>query len=160
MKVVTLCLVFVPAAVGAVGWAAQDRPNPSGTWIGVGPQHETRKLSVKQDDSTLSLDGGPDYRATFRLDGSETKMSAPDGKSLLVKAAWNGNTLVVTVRDPEMMQEIRRQTCSGGKGRSATVIAGTVNGSRWWRRPPSSRQRCAIVNTTNGMPCVTLKVES
>ena len=110
MKFVTLCLVLVVAAAGAVGLAAQDRPNLSGSWISVGPQKETRELSVKHDDSTLSLDGGPDYKATFRLDGSETKMSAPDGKSLLVKATWKGNTLVVTVHDSETKQDVRRQT--------------------------------------------------
>ena len=38
MKFVTLCLVLVVAAFGAVGLAAQDKPNFSGTWIGVGPQ--------------------------------------------------------------------------------------------------------------------------
>ena len=36
MKFVILCLVFVVAAFGAVGLAAQGRPHFSGTWIGLG----------------------------------------------------------------------------------------------------------------------------
>jgi len=110
MKFVTLGLVFVVAACGAVGLAARGSPNLSGMWISVGPEQPIRELSVKHDGSTLSFDGGPDYKATFKLDGSETTLSAPDGKSLRVKAAWEGNTLVVTVRDPETKQDIRRQT--------------------------------------------------
>ena len=47
---------------------------------------------------------------TFKLDGSETEMSAPDKKPLLAKAVWEGNTLVVTVHFPEIKQDIRRQT--------------------------------------------------
>jgi hypothetical protein len=110
MKVVARCLVFVVAAFSAVGWAAQGKPNLSGMWISVGPQQEIRELSVKHHGSTLSLDGGPDHKATFKTDGSETKMSVPDGKSLLVKAFWEDNTLVVTLQDPETKQDIRRQT--------------------------------------------------
>jgi hypothetical protein len=37
-------------------------------------------------------------------------MSAPDGKPLLAKAAWEGNTLVVTIYFPELKQDIRRLT--------------------------------------------------
>jgi len=111
MKFVTLCLFIVVAAVGVVGLAAQGRPNFSGRWIGVGPQQNIRELTIKHDDSTLSLEGEPDVaKHTFKLDGSETKMSAPDGKPLLAKAAWEGNTLVVTVHFPEIKQDIRRQT--------------------------------------------------
>ena len=110
MKFVTLGLVFVVAAFGVVESAAQGGPNLSGMWISVGPEQPMRELTVKVDGSTLSLDGGPDYKATFKLDGSETTLSAPDGKLLLVKAAWKGNTLVVTVHDPETKQDIRRQT--------------------------------------------------
>ena len=54
MKVVTPCLVVALTVVGAVGLAAQDRPNLSGAWIGVGPEKDARALSIKQDDSTLS----------------------------------------------------------------------------------------------------------
>src|SRR5262245_29491024 len=111
MKIVTLCLGFVVAAFGAVGLAAQNRPNFSGTWVGVGPQQEIRELTIKHDGSTLSLEGKPDVtKRTFKLDGSETEMSAPDGKPLLAKAAWEGNTLVMTIHFPEIKQDIRRQT--------------------------------------------------
>ena len=111
MKFVTLCLALVVAAFGAVGLAAQDRPNFSGTWIGVGPQQEIRELTVKHDGSTLSFEGQPDVtKRTFKLDGSETEMSAPDGKPLLAKAVWEGKTLVVTIHFPELKQDIRRLT--------------------------------------------------
>jgi hypothetical protein len=112
MKFVTLCLVLVVVAFDAVGLAAQDRPNFSGTWVAVGPQQGMRELTIKQDDSTLSFEAQPDMtkRHTFKLDGSETEMSAPDGKPLLAKAAWKGKTLVMTVHSPETKQDIRRQT--------------------------------------------------
>ena len=111
MKFVTLCLVLVVAAFGAVGLVAQDRPNFSGTWIGVGPQQEIRELTIKHDGSTLSVEGQPDVtKHTFKLDGSETEMSAPDGKPLLAKAVWKGKTLVVTIHFPELKQDIRRLT--------------------------------------------------
>ena len=111
MKFVTLCLVLVVAAFGAVGLVAQDRPNFSGTWIGVGPQQEIRELTIKHDGSTLSVEGQPDVtKHTFKLDGSETELSAPDGKPLLAKAVWKGKTLVVTIHFPELKQDIRRLT--------------------------------------------------
>ena len=111
MKFVTRCLVVVIAAFGAVGLAAQDRPHFSGRWVAVGPQQGVRELTIKQDGSTLSVEGKPDVtKRTFKLDGSEAEMSAPDGKLLLAKAAWEGNTLVVTIHFPEIKQDIRRQT--------------------------------------------------
>ena len=111
MKFVTLSLVVVAAAFGAVGLAAQARPDFSGTWIAVGAQQGIRELTVKHDDSTLSFEGQPNVaKHTFKLDGSETKMTAPDGKPLLGKVVWKGNTLVVTVHLPEIQRDIRRQT--------------------------------------------------
>jgi hypothetical protein len=59
----------------------------------------------------LSFEGQPDVtKRTFTLDGSETEMSAPDGKPLLAKAVWEGNTLVMTIHLPELKQDIRRVT--------------------------------------------------
>jgi hypothetical protein len=111
MKCVTLCLVLVVAAFGAAGVAGQDRPNFSGTWIVVGPEQGIRELTIKQDASTLSLEGQPDVaKHAFKLDGSETEMSAPDGKPLRARAAWEDRTLVVTVHFPELKQDIRRVT--------------------------------------------------
>ena len=111
MKIVTLCLGFVVGAFGAAGLAAQDKPNFSGTWVGVGPQQGIQELVIKHDGSTLSFEGKPDVaKHTFKLDGSETEMSAPDGKPLLAKAAWEGNTLVITIHFPEIKQDIRRLT--------------------------------------------------
>ena len=111
MKFVTPCLVLVVATFGVLGLSAQARPNFSGTWIGVGPQPPIRELTINHDDSTLSLEGQPDVaKRTFKLDGSETEMSAPDGKPLFARAAWEGNTLVVTIHFPEIKQDIRRVT--------------------------------------------------
>ena len=110
MRLAALCLVFFAAAFGVVELAAQAKPNFSGVWVGVGAQKPVRELNVKHDSSTLAFDGGPDYKATLNLDGSETKIIAPDGKPLLAKAAWTGNTLVVTLHMPEIKQDIRRQT--------------------------------------------------
>ena len=111
MKLATLCFVLGVTAFGASGFAAQDKPNFSGTWIVVGPEQGIQELTIKHDDSTLSLEGKPDVtKRTFRLDGSETEMSAPDGKPLRARAAWEGKTLVVTIHFPELKQDIRRLT--------------------------------------------------
>jgi hypothetical protein len=111
MKCVTLCFAVVVAALGAVGLATQGKPNFSGTWIVVGPEQGIRELTIKHDDSTLSLEGQPNVtKHTFKLDGAETEMSAPDGKPLLARVAWEGNTLVVTIHFPEIKQDIRRVT--------------------------------------------------
>jgi hypothetical protein len=108
----TPCLVFVAAAFGAVELTAQAKPNLSGVWVRVegGAQKAGQELTVKHDASTLAFDGGPDYKATIKLDGSETKFSGPDGRVLLAKAAWEGSTLIVTVHSPDTSQDIRRQT--------------------------------------------------
>ena len=132
MKFVTLGFVIVVAAVGAVGLAAQGKPNLSGAWIGIDPQQGVRELTIKQDDSTLTFEGQPGVtKQTFKLDGSETKMSGPDGKPLLAKAVWKGDTLVVTVNEPESTQDIRRLTWAlDGDGQLVLVteILGTIIG--------------------------------
>ena len=111
MKFATSLLVIVLVAVGAVGLRAQAKPNFSGTWVGVLRQQTIRELTIKHDDSTLSFEGQPDVpKRTFKLDGSPTEMSGPDGKPLLAKAAWEGSTLVMTIHFPETKQDIRRQT--------------------------------------------------
>ena len=111
MKFVTLCLALVVAAFGAVGLAAQGKPNLSGTWIAVGPQQHTRELTIKHDASTLTIEGQPDVpKQSFNLDGSETKLNAPDGKPLVWRAVWEGTKLVVTVHFPEIQKDIRRVT--------------------------------------------------
>jgi hypothetical protein len=111
MKFVTRCLVLVVASFGLLGFAAQGRPNFSGTWIAADPQQAIRELTIRHDDGTLSLEGQPNVtKTTFKLDGSDTEMSAPDGKPLLARAAWEGTTLMVMVHFPEIKQDIRRLT--------------------------------------------------
>jgi hypothetical protein len=111
MRFVTPCVVFVAAAFAAVGLAAQAKPNLSGVWVNLDPQKPLKELSVKQDGSTLTWDGEGTSKTTINLDGSETKMVAPDGKDLPVKAGWEGNTLVVNVYAADnASQSIRRLT--------------------------------------------------
>jgi hypothetical protein len=111
MKFLTLCLVLVVTAFGAVELSAQGKPNFSGRWTAEGSPEGLRELTLKQDASTLTLEGQPGLtKRTFKLDGSETEMSAPDGKPLLAKLVWEGNTLVMTINSPELKQDIRRQT--------------------------------------------------
>jgi hypothetical protein len=83
MRFAAVCLVCVAAAFGAVEPTAQSRPNFSGAWVGVGAQKPGRNLNVTHDGSTLAFDGGPDYKATLNLDGSETKSSLLTGSLLL-----------------------------------------------------------------------------
>ena len=111
MKFLTLCLVLVVTAFGAVELSAQGKPNFSGRWTAEGSPQGLRELTLKQDASTLTLEGQPGLtKRTFKLDGSETEMSAPDGKPLLAKLVWEGKALVVTIYFPELKQDIRRLT--------------------------------------------------
>lgn len=134
MRLAALSVVLVTATFGAVELAAQAKPNLSGVWVSVGGQEPVRELNVKHDGATLVFDGGPDYKATLNLDGSETKVIAPDGKPLLAKAVWTGTTLVVTLYMPEIKQDIRRQTWTiDGAGQLVVVTevlgpAATIGG--------------------------------
>ena len=134
MKVLTLGFAIVVAAVGAVGPAAQAKPNLSGAWIGIDPQQGVRELTITQDDSTLTFEGQPGVtRQTFKLDGSDANMSGPDGKPLLAKAVWIGDTLVVTIHEPASKQDIRRVTWSlEGDGQLVVVteVLGPIVGER------------------------------
>jgi hypothetical protein len=134
MKFVTQCLVFVVAVAGAAALAGQERPNLSGEWISVDAQQVARELTVKHDGSTLTFEGRPGVASvTLKLDGSESKMSGPDGKPLLAKAVWEGKTLVVTVHEPETKQDIRRLTWAiDGDGQLVIVteVLGRMIGER------------------------------
>ena len=130
MKLVTRCLGLVVAVAGAVGLAAQDKPNLSGAWIGVDPQQHLQELTVKHDGSTLAVEGRPDVISmTYTLGGPETKMSLPDGKYVLAKAAWAGNTMVLMIHDPETMQDIRRQTWSIDRDQQLVIVTEFVGPS-------------------------------
>lgn len=123
MKVVNQCLGLVIAAAGVVGMAVQDRPNLSGTWVSVDPQQHIRELTIKHDGSTLTLEGRPDViSVSYTIGGSETKMSLPNGKYVLAKAAWAGNTLVLTIHDPETKQDIRRQTWAIDRDQQLVIV--------------------------------------
>ena len=123
MKIVVLCLGLTVAAVGAVGLTAQERPNLSGAWGSVDPQQHIRELTIKHDGSTLAVEGQPDViSVTYTIGGSESKMNLPNGKHVLAKAAWAGNTLVLTIHDPETKQDIRRQTWAIDRDEQLVIV--------------------------------------
>jgi len=123
MKTVLLYLGLVIAAAGIVGVAAQDKPNLSGAWVSVDPQQHIRELTIKHDGSTLALEGRPDVISVrYIIGGSETKMNLPNGKYVLAKAAWDGNTLVLTIHDPEINQDIRRQTWTIDRDQQLVIV--------------------------------------
>jgi hypothetical protein len=110
MRLVTLCFAFVVAGVSAAGLGPQARPNFSGVWVSTDASQATQNLTVKQDDSTLTIVDSLNSKLALNLDGSETTFPAPDGKPLVAKMAWKGNALVVTIHFPEVKQDIRRLT--------------------------------------------------
>ena len=105
MRLVTLCLAFVVAGVGSAGLLAQNRPDFSGAWASA-----SGVLAVKHDAKALTFKYEPFSEVVVNMDGSQTTMPLPDGNALLVKAAWQGSTLVVTYHSPLVGQDIRRQT--------------------------------------------------
>jgi len=96
-----LAAVFTAPAALAVG---QQRPNFSGRWVIVQPEKGAgQEQVIKHDDKMLSKTpvgdrGGPP--ATYQLDGTEHRtVMAMRGEQIVsvTKAAWEGNTLVVTI---------------------------------------------------------------
>jgi hypothetical protein len=131
MRVRTLCLVLVAVALGAVLFATQDRPNLSGVWGGAIFEADRMTVSqqrpsscpfiVKHDGSALAIEGQlflgyvgrgvlRPHNPAFNINGPEFEIGSSDGKTVRAKAVWEGNTLVVTVYDPERKADIRRQT--------------------------------------------------
>jgi hypothetical protein len=96
------------AAAGAPGASAGEpqRPNFSGRWVIVQPEKGAgQEQIIKHDDKMLSKTpvgdrGGPP--ATYELDGMEHRTMLPmRGEQVVIvtKAAWEGNTLVVTIQE-------------------------------------------------------------
>jgi hypothetical protein len=94
------------AAVGApdASARAEQRPNFSGRWVIVQPEKGAgQEQIIKHDDKMLSKTpvgdrGGPP--ATYQIDGVEHRAVLPmRGEQIVTvsKAAWEGNTLVVTI---------------------------------------------------------------
>ena len=97
--------VLVPF-VGAPELSArvEQRPNFSGRWVIVQPEKGAgQEQIIKHDDKMLtktpvSQRGGPP--ATYEIDGMEHRTVLPMRGEQIVsvtKAAWDGNTLVVTI---------------------------------------------------------------
>ena len=100
------CAVLSLAGAAPVIARAQARPNFSGRWVIVQPEKGAgQEQIIKHDDKVLtktpvSERGGPP--ATYELDGMEHRTVLPMGGQQIVtvtKAAWEGNTLVVTIQE-------------------------------------------------------------
>ena len=94
------------AAIGAPGALArvQQRPNFSGRWVVVQPEKGAgQEQIIKHDEKSLSKTPVGDrggMPATYQIDGVEHRSVVPmQGQQIvnLTKAAWEGNTLVVTI---------------------------------------------------------------
>ena len=107
MRVVAIAAAAaLVAVVGAPGASArvEQRPNFSGHWVIVQPEKGAgREQVIRHDDKVLSKTpvgdrGGPP--ATYQIDGVEHRAVLPmRGEEIVTvtKAAWEGNTLVVTI---------------------------------------------------------------
>ena len=111
MKFVTLCLRPCRCGLRRCRTGRTDRPkllwHIDQCWASAGnsgTNHQTGWLHA------VARGAARRTKRTFKLDGSETEMSAPDGKPLLAKAVWEGKTLVVTIHFPELKRDIRRLT--------------------------------------------------
>jgi hypothetical protein len=98
------CLLVPPAGAPEASAYEQQRPNFSGRWVIVEPEKGAgREQVIKHDDKMLSKTpvgdrGGPPV--TYQIDGVEHRTVMSMGGEQIVsvtKAAWEGNTLVVTI---------------------------------------------------------------
>jgi hypothetical protein len=101
---IAVACVLVPAIGAPTAAGANQRPNFSGRWVIVQPEKGAgQEQVIKHDDKMLSKTpvsdrGGPP--ATYELDGMEHRTVMPmRGEQIVTvtKAAWEGNTLVVTI---------------------------------------------------------------
>lgn len=102
--IAAVCVLIPLAGAPAASTQAQQHPNFSGRWVIVQPEKGAGfEQIIKHDDKMLSKTpvgdrGGPP--ATYQIDGIEhrTVMSMRGEQIVSVtKAAWEGNTLVVTI---------------------------------------------------------------
>ena len=93
------CLVLL----GAASLAAQQKPNFTGTWIGVSPAEAVgQEQEVRHTATTLSTghaSEGGGHHATYKLDGSQSRNELTSHGEQIVslsKAMWDGDKVVIT----------------------------------------------------------------
>ena len=133
----SLALILM-MSLGATVVASQ-KPSFSGTWIVQPPNKGAgREQVVKQDEKTLSVTnagrtvtyqlGGPEVRQTMAMRGGEIV--------ILNKAAWEGNTIVLTITTsyPNNMRTIEKEIWSiDAQGQLVVELSETAEG-----QPPRS----------------------
>jgi len=97
MRPVALGVLLLAASFGSLELAAQTKPDFSGVWVSVGTK-VSPDLTIKHTGSTLAFNRGPNQKASLNLNGRETRVSM-DGKPMIAKAIWQGNTVVVALYD-------------------------------------------------------------
>jgi hypothetical protein len=82
--------------------SAQAKPDFSGTWVLVSPVEQAgQEHTITQDATTFTrshASEGPGHTSTYKLDGSETRLTLTShGKEIvtLARASWDGDRLVV-----------------------------------------------------------------
>jgi hypothetical protein len=154
MRRVTALLSAAAVVIASAGIFAQAKPSFAGKWTrdaapagdpaagggrgrGMGGGGLGQELTITQDATTLTIEymgGGRNpapQKLTYKLDGSESKNAAPGrggaATELVSKAAWTGNTLVVTTTTPNGE---RKQVFSldGGKLVVETTTPGREGG--------------------------------
>ncbi len=103
-----LPLVFLMLSLAAVAWAAQSRPNFSGTWSQIEPElgpEDTHVERIDLHDSTLKIkvkaqfSGGVGWGAlnrehTYTIGGPAETSTDRDGRSRSIIVTWDGPALV------------------------------------------------------------------
>jgi hypothetical protein len=94
-----LMVVVVALLVSA---SAQSRPDFSGKWTETGSAAEQapRVMTVQQDAAAITVGVGAE-QWTFKLDGSETKISTRQNDGRVIERVatmkWEANTLVLSI---------------------------------------------------------------
>ena len=94
------------AAIVTLAWMpltlqAGQKPDFSGTWVGVNPEAGGGEMTVTQTATMLTTrhgSSGDDHVASYKLDGTESRnVIHSHGEIVTIsKAVWNGDRLVIT----------------------------------------------------------------
>jgi hypothetical protein len=124
-------VVFLLCA-GTPLFALIQKPSFSGTWIIQEPAKGAgQEQVIKQDDKSIAITFGKRTR-THELNGVEKKemMAMRGGEIVMVsKAAWEGNTIVITTTTnyPNQMTTLDREVWSiDAQGRLVIDLTGTA----------------------------------
>ena len=99
----TASRTLVAISVLTVSVLAQPKPTFSGRWVITSPADSAgQEQIVTQDAKTLTVEHGSEgggHKMSYQLDGVERRMAVPGRAgaeiTMLAKASWNGNTIVV-----------------------------------------------------------------